>query len=132
MAKYKVRNVEYIIEDEYLNEVMKDFDIPKDKAVRMYFEDMDILKPTDTDTIEEVNKTTKKRQYTKSDKPRKKSTRERKVDEEKKDILQTLIEGYTAKYPRMVRVKNEVEFSFRHNGNEYTVKLIKHRPPKNA
>ena len=132
MAKYKVRNVEYIIEDEYLNEVMKDFDIPKDKAVRMYFEDMDILKPTDTDTIEEVNKTTKKRQYTKSDKPRKKSTRERKVDEEKKDILQTLIEGYTEKYPRVVKVKNEVEFSFTHNGNEYTVKLIKHRPPKNA
>lgn len=132
MARYKVRNVEYIIDDEYLNETMRDFDIPKDKAVRMYFEDMDILKPTDTDTIEEVKNTTKKRAYTKSDKPRKKSTRERKVDEEKKDILETLIEGYTAKYPRVVKVKNEVEFSFRHNGNEYTVKLIKHRPPKNA
>lgn len=132
MAKYKVRNVEYIIEDEWLNETMRDFDIPKDKAVRMYFEDMDILKPTDTDTIEEVATIKAKRKYTKSDKPRKKSTRERKVDEEKAEILNLLIQGYTEKYPRMVQVKNEVEFSFRHNGNDYTVKLVKHRPLKNA
>jgi len=27
-------------------------------------------------------------------------------------------------------VKNEAEFSFRHGENSYTVKLVKHRPPK--
>ena len=127
---YKVNGKVYEVDEVIVKEYKKEFDLTHADAVRMYFEEMGIAKPKDT--ITEVDATPKKRKYTKSDKPRKKSTRERKVDEEKKEILGLLIDGYTEKYPRMVKVKNEVEFSFTHNGNEYTVKLIKHRPPKNA
>lgn len=70
------------------------------------------------------------RRYEKSDKPRKKSTRERKVDEEKKRLLfdaKTLIEGLGG---NITNVKNEAEFSFTFNGNDYTFKLVKHRKKK--
>lgn len=56
--------------------------------------------------------------------------KERKVDEEKGFILRhikVLIEGLKA---QSVTMKNEVELSFIYNGNSYTLKLTKHRPPK--
>ena len=132
MADYKVMGKVYEVDEVIINENIKDFEISKADAVRMYFEDMGIIEPSANEEIVEVVPTKAKRKYTKSDKPRKKSTRERKVDEEKKEILGLLMNGYLEKYPRVLKVKNEVEFSFTHNGNEYTVKLTKHRPPKNA
>ena len=71
------------------------------------------------------------KRYEKSTAPRKKTTRERKIDTEKAELLDLFIKGFTEKFPRMVQVKNETEFSFTFNENSYTVKLIKHRPPKN-
>ena len=132
MADYKVMGKVYEVDEVIINENIKDFEISKADAVRMYFEDMGIIEPSANEEIVEVVPTKAKRKYTKSDKPRKKSTRERKVDEEKKEILGLLMNGYLEKYPRVLKVKNEVEFSFTHNENEYTVKLTKHRPPKNA
>lgn len=71
-----------------------------------------------------------KRRYEKSDKPRKPSTKERKVDEEKGRLLtdvKVLIEGLGA---TETVLKTETELSFTLNGNKYTFKLTKHRPPK--
>ena len=71
-----------------------------------------------------------KRHYEKSDKPRKPSTKERKVDAEKGRLLsdvKVLIEGLGAEN---VTMKTETELSFDFNGNKYTFKLTKHRPPK--
>lgn len=71
-----------------------------------------------------------KRHYEKSDKPRKPSTKERKVDEEKGALLRnvkTLIEGLGA---TDTALKTETELTFAYNGNRYTFKLTKHRPPK--
>jgi len=70
------------------------------------------------------------KRYEKSDTPKKKAIRERKIDYEKKNILDSLIDGFMKKYSRAVKVKPESEFSFTFNESEYTVKLIKHRPPK--
>lgn len=70
------------------------------------------------------------RRYEKSDKERKKSTKERKVDEEKKYLLNLLVNAIN-KENCIDSVKNEAEFSFKFGENSYTVKLIKHRPPKN-
>lgn len=83
----------------------------------------------------EVNETEKEltakaksmRRYEKSDKPRKASTRERKVDETKKRLLmdcKTLIEGLGAV---VSEVKTETEITFTFCGEEYSLKLIKHR-----
>lgn len=77
------------------------------------------------------------RAVTKADKnPTAKRTvkRERKIDEDKKhifDILRIPLEGYQLNGEiDNLTCKNEAEISFTYNGNEYTVKLTKHRPKK--
>ena len=67
-------------------------------------------------------------------KPRK--PRERKVDDEKAYILKSikvLIEGMILNKgdKPSVEMKNETELTFALGVNNYTIKLIKHRPPKN-
>lgn len=58
-------------------------------------------------------------------KPRK--PRERKVDEEKGQLLKnvkTLLEGMQA---NIINVKTETEIEFNYNNNHYSIKLTKHR-----
>lgn len=67
------------------------------------------------------------RRYEKSETSRKPSTKERKVDETKKRILnncRVLLEGMGAVSAKM-RTETEVNFTF--EGEEYSLKLIKHR-----
>lgn len=71
------------------------------------------------------------KRYEQSEKPRKKVEKVRKVDEEKKHLLgcvKTLFEGMGAE---IISTKTETEIEFGYGGNHYTVKLTKHRPPKN-
>jgi len=70
------------------------------------------------------------KRYEKSDKPRKQSTRERKVDPTKKKILtncRVLLQGMGAD---IASVKTETEITFTFEGEEYSLKLVKHRPKK--
>lgn len=70
------------------------------------------------------------KRYEKSDKPRKKSIRERKIDETKKRILsaiKVLIDGMGAD---ITNVKTETEITFNFNDEEYSIKIIKHRKKK--
>ena len=66
----------------------------------------------------------------KQDKPRKPSTRERKVDSEKAEILTACKELVEDLGGNITNVKTETEINFLFNGTEYSLKLIKHRPPK--
>lgn len=70
------------------------------------------------------------RRYEKADTPRKQTERKRKIDEEKKGLIETLEESIRDASDTFPVIKNESEFSFTHNGSSYTVKLIKHRPKK--
>lgn len=68
--------------------------------------------------------------YEKSDKPRKAVKKERKVDAAKKRLLmdcKVLLEGLGAE---ILGVKTETEVTFTFEGEEYSLKLIKHRPKK--
>ena len=70
------------------------------------------------------------RHYEQSDKPRKAVKKERKVDETKKRLLtdcKVLLEGLGA---QTLSVKTETEIVFLFNGDEYSLKLVKHRPKK--
>ena len=70
------------------------------------------------------------KRYEKSDKPRKKVTKERKVDETKKRVIQAvrvLLEGMNID---VTNVKNESEISFTIADDDFTFKLIKHRKKK--
>jgi hypothetical protein len=70
------------------------------------------------------------KRYEQSDKPRKKAERIRKVDENKKhllDCVKNLLRGMDAK---ILTVKTETEFLFEYNDELYTIKLVKHRSKK--
>ena len=70
------------------------------------------------------------KRYEQSDKPRKTSTKERKIDETKKHLLiacKTLVEGMGAK---VTNIKTETEISFSFQGESYSLKLVKHRKKK--
>lgn len=67
--------------------------------------------------------------YEQSGKPRKPAKRERKIDPDKKYLLDLLISAVNAE-TCIKNVKTETEFSFEFGENEYSVKLIKHRPKK--
>ena len=71
------------------------------------------------------------KRYEHEEKPRKKAEKVRKVDEEKKEILSGLRIYIEGKGAENITVKTETEVSFTLNGNAYTLKLTKHRPPKN-
>lgn len=70
------------------------------------------------------------RRYEKSDKERKKTVKERKIDEDKKFFIDGLAEWLKSTSVQNISVKNEAEISFNDNEISYTLKLIKHRPPK--
>ena len=67
-----------------------------------------------------------KRRYEKSDTVRKASTRERKVDTEKKKIIEMAAEELSQHYCIDV-VKTETEILFSDGDTRYTLKLTRHR-----
>ena len=72
------------------------------------------------------------KRYEQGEKPRKKAEKVRKVDEEKKYLLgcvSDLLKGVVG--AEVIATKTETEVEFNYNGNHYSIKLTKHRPPKN-
>ena len=118
------------IPDAELENSMKCLKISKEEAIQLWLDDNDY---TVNETVEELSEKAKKniKRYEQSDKKRKSPTKERKVDEEKKKFLEgfrIFVEGCGG---CLTNKKNEAEFSFTYGENAYTVKLVKHRPPKN-
>ena len=78
----------------------------------------------------EIKASTDLKRYEQSEKPKKKAEKVRKVDEEKKILLQSIKDTLEDLGAEVNRIKTETEIMFTYNGNNYTVKLTKHRPPK--
>lgn len=116
------------IPDAELAENMKALGISKEEAIDMWLFDNDYEGNEEAEEMTVKAKAVKR--YEKGDKPRKAVKKERKVDEEKKELLNLCripIEGAGG---IVTNIKNEAEFSFTFGNNCYTVKLVKHRPPK--
>lgn len=126
MADFKLKGKVFTVDESDIKDIMETEKMDRETAVRCYFEDMGLIDAGEKATITEIASTPQKRRYVKSDKPRKKAERVRKVDKEKKVILNKLMSVIDAEKI----VKNEAEFSFNLNGTDYTVKLVKHRPKK--
>ena len=126
--KYNFNGKEINIPDAEIEKNMKALDISKDEAIEMWLDDNDYMENEEAEALTEKAKAVKR--YEKSDRPRKKIIKERKVDKEKKRLLNFCripIEGAGG---IVTNIKNEAEFSFTFGDNCYTVKLVKHRPPK--
>ena len=70
------------------------------------------------------------KRYEKSDTPKKKKTRERKVDHDKAILIDILTDAIIDNEILVTNQKSEAEFSLQYKNNDYTVKLIKHRKEK--
>lgn len=127
---YKIEGKYYELNNEDMNEIRKnqrELDLSEEDAVRMFFEDWEYIPAGSKVKIERVKDIQTKKEYAKSDKPRKASTKERKVDETKKRFLngfRIYLEGCGCE---IVNLKTETELTFNFENEQYTVKLTKHR-----
>lgn len=127
---YKINGQIYEADEIEVKSNMTEFKICRDDAVRMYFEDLGLVEAGGKTAITPLGTSKNKRTYIKSDKPRKVSSRERKIDETKKSLLagfRIYIEG---KGGIVTSIKNEVEVNFTFGDDDYTLKLTKHRKSK--
>ena len=126
--KYNFNGKEINIPDGDINKLKNQLELSTEEAIETWLFDHDYV---DDDEVDEMTKKAKEiRRYEKADKERKKVVRERKVDAEKGGLLTAIKTAVEAFGGIVSSVKNEAEFSFTFNGNSYTVKLVKHRPPK--
>jgi len=127
---FKIEGKYYELNNEDMMEVRKnqrELDLSEEDAVRMFFEDWEYIPAGSKVKIERVKDIQTKKEYAKSDKPRKTSTKERKVDETKKRFLngfRIYLEGCGCE---IVNLKTETELTFNFENEQYTVKLTKHR-----
>ena len=125
--KYNFNGKEINIPDTEIQHNMKALGISEKEAIDMWLDDNDY---TENEVVEELTKKAKSvKRYEQAEKPRKKVTKERKVDEEKKNLINILVTALSNEVSN-ISVKNEAEISFICNENSYTIKLVKHRPPK--
>lgn len=125
--KYNFNGKEINIPDAEIQHNMKALGISEKEAIDMWLDDNDY---TENEVVEELTKKAKTvKRYEQADKPRKKVAKERKVDEEKKNLINILVTALGNEVNN-ISVKNEAEISFICNENSYTIKLVKHRPPK--
>ena len=106
---------------------MLDLEITRAEAEELYLYDHEEIENTEADALTAKAKQIKR--YEQSMTPRKKTEKVRKVDTEKKDLLDLLKKAIEQK-AEITSVLNEQKFSFTYGENNYTVMLTKHRPPK--
>lgn len=135
---YKVNGSIVEIDMEEWNQNKKDFpDMSEEDLARMYFEDAGYVEGGELANIVRIDDPPKKRNYVKGDKPKTKKKVEHKIDPNKaplinslRDWAETLVLDDGTELADIV-VNNEASIDFTYNGIEFTIKLVKHRLPKN-
>lgn len=116
-----------------IQKVMKTCELTREEAIAMLKEDEEVdkmsVKEAQADLTDEQKKAVKSATKVGS-KKRTAVKRERKIDEVKKKIInciRVLLEGMGAVVQPLT---NETDLHFTYSGESYSIKLIKHRPPK--
>lgn len=102
----------------------------KEKLIQDIMKDLDCSREDAEEVAEMEIKAKGIKRYEKAEKQKPRKPRERKVDEIKKDLIEYLVKALELADIEVVAIKNENEISFNHNTENYTLKLIRHRPPK--
>ena len=123
---YNLNGKVIAIPDAEIEKLMTTLSITKEEAIDTWLFDNEY---TDNEEADDMTEKAKQiRRYEKSDKPRKKTAKERKIDEAKKTIFDFIADKLTNLEGLADMVtKNEAEISFNFGGDAYTIKLIKHR-----
>ena len=135
---YKVNGSIVEIDMEEWNQNKKDFpDMSEEDLARMYFEDAGYVEGGELANIVRVDDPPKKRKYVNGAKAKTKKKVERKIDPDKAALINSLRDWAEALVLddgtelANIAVHNEASIDFTYNGVEFTIKLVKHRPPKN-
>lgn len=113
--------------EEIILDYMRKLDISREEAEQLFKDDEnDFIGEAGEQMTEQAKKVG--RHYEQKGE-RKKSTRERKVDDDKKIIMQS-VQNSLSQIVQNLQSKTENECSFTYNGCEYSLKIIKHRPKK--
>ena len=102
----------------------------KEKLIKSIMKDLECTREEAEEVAEMEVKAKGIKKYEKAEETKPRKPRERKVDETKKKILlgcKCFIEGLGGV---VVSIKTETEVKFSFEGEEYTLKLTKHRPKK--
>ena len=113
-------------EQEILN-YMKNLQISREEAEQLWEDDQEDFIGEEGEEMTKKAKEVKR--YEKADKSKSKSKKERKIDENKKLILDKLHKTLET-FVEITNVKTETEINFVYNDEKYTLKLTKHRPKK--
>lgn len=108
---------------------MKVLGISREEAEQLWEDDQNDFIGEEGEEITRKAKEIKR--YEKGDKPKEKKKREIKLDEDKVKIINFLERMMIDSDALNVFVKNpQKEITFQYNGCEYSLNLVKHRPPK--
>ena len=119
--------------EQQIENYMKSLQISRAEAEQLYEDDKEDFIGEEG---EEMTKKAKEvRRYEKADKPKSKKKREVKLDEDKIAIIELLFnflknEIYLLPIEEMIVKNPQKEITFKLNDCEYSLNLIKHRPPK--
>lgn len=128
--EYNYNGKVYKVDDNRVDELMESLDISLADACETILADDGVIDNEEQNALDKDAKKTGRR-YEKSEKTRKKVKKERKVDENKAEMLE-LIKKAFENHPDIVITgqKTETEVYFEYDNDQYTVKLTKHRPKK--
>lgn len=101
----------------------------REKLIKSIMKDLDCSREEAEEVAEMEIKAKGIKRYEKAEEQKPRKPRERKVDETKKELIEYL-EKALGMIVNVDNVKNESEISFTFKKELFTLKLIKHRPPK--
>lgn len=101
----------------------------KEKLIKSIMKDLECIREEAEEVAEMEIKAKGIKRYEKAEETKPRKPRERKVDETKKELIEYL-EKALGMIVNVDNVKNESEISFTFKNELFTLKLIKHRPPK--
>lgn len=102
----------------------------KEKLIQDIMKDLECTREEAKEVAEMEIKAKDIKRYEKAEEKKPRKPRERKVDEVKKDLIEYLVKTLELIVDCVTSTKGESEIHFTHKNEKYTIKLIKHRPPK--
>lgn len=110
---------------EEIKKLQEKYNLTEAEAVQLWMEDNEEIQNSEIENLTAKAKANVRR-YEQGDKARAKSTRERKVDENKNFLLDK-IAAALASWVNITERKTETEIKFLYQNECYTLKLTKHR-----
>lgn len=124
-----LKGVDKMTKEKQILQFMEKLKISREEAEQLFLDDQEDFIGQDGEEMTSKAKDLKR--YEQADKPRKKMEKTRKVDTDKKYLLEEVSKCLAdVDELEIISMKNEVELSFKFKMEDYTIKLTKHRKKK--